>query len=114
MGESAGLTAWLHTFDAPGPLSLQAIREELQSAGVRTVPLNHNSPLGLGIVVCNQVSDEICDFIRRFSRQGLDPLLALTRKEQATAGGVGALLDAGALDVLKWDDLESPAALIAA
>jgi transcriptional regulator with GAF, ATPase, and Fis domain len=114
MGESGGLTAWLHCFDTHGSLCEREIVDDLRHEGVATEALNPEDPLSLGIIICDQVSGPVCDFIRRFSRHGLDLVLAVTTQEQVAGGGAWPLLEAGALDVLSWNGLERPAAMIAA
>src|SRR5262245_26611683 len=114
MAETARLIAWLHCFDAQGHLSRSEIAAALERAGVSTVPMPPDSSLSLGIVVCNDASPQVCDFVRRLSRYGRDPLLAITTQEQVVCGAAWPLLQAGALDVLGWDQQENPAAMIAA
>ncbi len=114
MAETARLVAWLHCFDDQGRLPRTEIAAALDRAGVATAPMNPDALRSLGIVVCDQASPQVCDFVRRFSRHGRDPLLALTTQEQMVCGAAWPLLQAGALDVLGWDQLENPATMVTA
>lgn len=109
------LTVRFHCFlDARDPL-----REEI-TARVRQAEVDCDAPISPvvmcpGIVVLDEVSAEVCQSVRELSRNGTGRVLVLACDERALEkGGVWRVLQAGASDVLLWDDLPDPAAVIAA
>jgi transcriptional regulator with GAF, ATPase, and Fis domain len=95
--------AWLYCFDSDGVVAQHDIEASLARAGVNTIPLDLESPTGLGIVVFSEATPHVCDFIRQHSRNGLGLLLAVTTSQNKPNEAAWRVLQAGATDVLTWD-----------
>jgi transcriptional regulator with GAF, ATPase, and Fis domain len=91
----------------------------LQQVAISVTPLNPwvecDAVPGPGIVILNHVTPEICEAIRTLSQNGREHLLALA---SAAAGlsndDIWSVMQAGAADLLIWDELPDPTAVLAA
>src|SRR5262245_14268154 len=109
------LRAWIHFLVPDGQDLTAGAVEHLARAGVTTDPLDPVSASGPGIVVFNEATPEVCDFVRRASRDGLECVMALASGPAALAGGAAwRLLRAGAADVFAWDESGRSARAVAA
>jgi transcriptional regulator with GAF, ATPase, and Fis domain len=107
-------TTWFHPFSVDAPFDARAFVEILVDAGLQMVPLG-SVRQGAGVVVFNRVSDELCDFFREVSSNGLDRVLALSLSRDTLLGdNIWTLLHAGAADVILWDGAAVTARQIAA
>ncbi|HEX8392230.1 MAG TPA: sigma 54-interacting transcriptional regulator [Longimicrobium sp.] len=92
---------WHHVF--AGEASRSRCRELLAAmaaGGLSLAPLDPDETGGCGVVLFDQVSDELCDFVRETSQAGRARVLALGTSGSAVANGQGwRLLRAGASDV---------------
>src|SRR5262245_38241355 len=111
---SSYVTAWLYYLEQDESLPPSVVASTLERAGVRTEPLNPEAPSGLGIVFFSAVSSQVCHFIRTFSHHGRERLLAVTTRREVAHSAVWELLQAGASDVLVWDNLRNPTDILAA
>ena len=62
----------------------------------------------------DRITPDVCEFIRRVSRNGLERVLAVALSRSALGCGSWQLLQCGASDVFAWDHSQNPAAEIAA
>ncbi len=113
--------AWWYSFiDEPesnqsGSLS-GAIAQALEQDGVALKAYNARSGGQIpGLVILAGLKPGICEWIRRASRDGSERVLALTPQENSLHGqDAWRLMQAGASDVLAWDSLSDPGAVVAA
>lgn len=114
MATTGPIITWLHCFEAEGRLAHDAVAPALGRAGIAVAPLNPESPSWPGLVAFSAISPAVTEFIRRFSHDGRERLLAVTTGEALARGAAWAVLQAGAEDVLAWDESNDPAGKIAA
>jgi transcriptional regulator with GAF, ATPase, and Fis domain len=108
-------TVWRYFFGPSTARSQATIVEALARAGVETYPLNPDMPRGLGIVIFDEITQQLCDFVQEISRNGLDRILAIaTSRTVLTYGDAWLLLQAGASDIFPWDDTPNTAEDVAA
>src|SRR5512143_3961543 len=70
---------------------------------------------GPGLVCFATPTAAVCDLVREFSRAGVERVLAVaTSRAALDTAGAWRVLHAGASDVLAWDAVDDPAAVIAA
>jgi transcriptional regulator with GAF, ATPase, and Fis domain len=109
------MRTWLHWFSSQTEWSRPDLAAALNGLGIDVEALNPDTPGGPGVLFFTQVSAPLCDFLRAHSRDGTVQILAVADGGAALAGGdAWRLLHAGAADVLIWDDLADPVAVIAA
>jgi transcriptional regulator with GAF, ATPase, and Fis domain len=91
------------------------IAEALTRAGLGVRAADPAAPGGPGVLFFAEVTPPLCEGVRRASRNGLERVLAVAATGAALArGGSWRLLQAGAGDVLAWDQSEDPAGDVAA
>ena len=112
--DTPSVSAWLYCFDGDGVVAQHDIATSLAQAGANAIPLDLESPAGLGIVVFSEATPQVCDFIRQHSHNGLGLLLAVTTSRNRANEAAWRVLQAGASDVLTWDRLQSSTSMIAA
>jgi transcriptional regulator with GAF, ATPase, and Fis domain len=109
------LRAWIRFLVPDGHRLCGDIVAQLARADVTADPLGADEPSGPGIVVLDEATAEVCEFIREASRDGLECVLAVASAPAALAGGATwRLLKAGAADVFAWDGSATPAGAVAA
>src|SRR5262245_8400152 len=109
------LRAWIHFLVPDGRLSSDAALDQLARAGVTASLLGSDAHSGPGIVVFDEVTPQLCAFVREASRDGLEYVIAVASGQSALAGGVvWRLLKAGAADVFSWNHSDAAAQGIAA
>src|SRR5262245_46722744 len=109
------LSAWIHWLVPDGRLSSGAALDQLARAGVTASLLGSDAHSGPGIVVFDEVTPQLCAFVREASRDGLEYVIAVASGQSALAGGVAwRLLKAGAADVFSWNHSDAAAQGIAA
>jgi transcriptional regulator with GAF, ATPase, and Fis domain len=82
----------------------------LTTAGVNPRAIDTDTPKGPGIILFEEASPEVYDFLREFSRNGLQRVLAIASRNSALANGVTwELLRAGASDAFAWEHSSEPA-----
>ena len=91
-----------------------AVLKSLTGAGIDIYELNHNSPGGSGVLVFAEINKELCTFLREVGRHGLERICAVAVSPSLLADGKAwQLLDAGASDVLLWNDSQDTASQVA-
>src|SRR5687768_2349384 len=82
----------------------------LKGAGLRMVPQDGAMIAGPGILFFDEATNEVLDFLREFSRNGQERVLALSARNSELKNGVAwELLRAGASDVFAWEHSNDPA-----
>lgn len=93
----------------------ERITKVLARAGIDSHVCNPNEPAGPGILIFDEITKQLCEFLREISHNGLTRVLALAVSSAVLAnGGPWALLQAGASDVFAWDLSGNPAEEVAA
>src|SRR5262245_30694101 len=107
------IPVWHHFF-GPGDAPVRcAVIAALLNAGIATQPLKAEI-VGAGIVFFNQVTAELCNFVRQISRNGLERVLTIAFSGSALCtGSTWRLLQHGASDVFAWDHSDNPAKEVA-
>jgi transcriptional regulator with GAF, ATPase, and Fis domain len=110
-----GLRAWIRYLTPDERPPDASFQEDVGRVGLTIVPFETEAPTGPGVVVFDEPSPELLDFLRRASCDGKECVLAVARRRAGlTNGSCWRLLQSGAADVFSWDHSESPAAEIAA
>lgn len=95
------LRAWTYVFGTNVTSSQRAIVKSLARAGINDLPLKPSAPSGPGILIFDELNQDLLGFLRDVSRNGLERVLAVgTSPLVLTNDSVWDLLDAGASDVL--------------
>jgi len=103
-------------------LSLQGLKDTrirgelsacLAKTDIEVAQLDHESQKGAGIVVFGNISPELCGFLRKASGGGRERIICVSASEETLDDGIWSLLDAGASDVIVWDDPDKRAGEIA-
>jgi transcriptional regulator with GAF, ATPase, and Fis domain len=109
------MKVWLHFFEAETDQPSDDVTIALTRAGVTTELLIPDALLGCGVLCFRDVSAHLIDFVREFSHNGLTRVLAVKVSsgpllpEQAWR-----LIEAGASDVLAWEELDDAGLVVAA
>ena len=110
-----GLRAWIHFLVADGRPPTDTLIGQLARAGVTTYHLDPDIPSGPGIVVFDEPTPRLCDFLRDASHKGRACVVAVATSRAVLTGGLSwRLLQAGAADVFAWDHSATPATEITA
>lgn len=97
------LNIWFHSF-CPNLLSCEDLQEDLDKRGIITHPLDKQTSHISGLVVLDQITPTVCEFIREHSDQGSARLLALIPEGVSfDKEAVWELLNEGVSDVLVWN-----------
>lgn len=89
----------------PGFLGKQCILKLLASAGLLLDPLVRKAyPEGPGLIFFDRVSSGLCELIHGVTNNGLNRVLAVSVGPANNSIDMWILLEAGASDVLKWED----------
>jgi hypothetical protein len=100
-----GSRVWLHSLGSNGSTHLEAVTLCLNKSGLVTPTLLPDKIRGPGIVLITEVNPEICEFIRVAAKNGTERIMALATHATAVAGGdAWRILQAGASDLLVWDE----------
>lgn len=106
---------WCHFLLRSGGISKKMFMDALAAGGVCATLFDGNGSGAPGIIFFEEFSQELCDFVRELSRNGLERVLAVAVSRAATVGHcVWRLLGAGASDVFSWDHWHYPAQEVAA
>jgi transcriptional regulator with GAF, ATPase, and Fis domain len=106
-------STWLHSCAARSLPSFQKHVEILQSYGISLGLPARDASVHQGIVCFDRIAPALLQLIREYSHNGLHRLLAISFERSILKGdGIWQLLQAGASDVLAWDELPDPAATI--
>lgn len=106
---------WLHSLCATKTKSVQAICDCLAKSGIAFQQLTPDNEFGPGIILLAEVTAEICSLVHTFSNNGSRRVLVLAESSTAISNDdAWQVLDAGASDILFWDELSSPGEVISA
>jgi transcriptional regulator with GAF, ATPase, and Fis domain len=107
------VSAWIYFFCSKSVLSRETVMTSLEGAGVTISPLKSDNVAGPGIVVVDNASPKVTDFVGTLSCDGRRRILivAMTSLQEDETW---QLLKMGASDVLFWTELDDPASRIAA
>ena len=105
---------WCHYFLHGGSAEGRMYVEALMAGGVNAVAFGGCGARTPGIVIFDEFSTGLYEFVREISRNGLDRVLAIALTGAGlTAGAAWRLLGAGVSDVFAWDHWRSPAQEVA-
>jgi transcriptional regulator with GAF, ATPase, and Fis domain len=109
------MQVWLHCHGTDGPLPREPIVRALAAEGVQCHTGEAGGRPPFGLILFDQESPELLDFVRHSSRDGASRVVAvgLTRA-RLPATTRWKLIQAGASDAFAWDDFGRPAAALAA
>lgn len=109
-------SVWIHSLAYNHSQALALFIESLTQAGIQTQTLNLETPRGIGVLFFEEITQELCDLLRKASHRGQERILAVAISPAAIANGhVWHLLRAGAADVFCWQHSpESLARIVAA
>jgi transcriptional regulator with GAF, ATPase, and Fis domain len=109
------MQVWVHTLCPNSSLSEELVLTCLQQAKITPTPFVPEQLGGVGILITTTITPATGEAVRTLSRYGAERLLVLTAGDHTLDNSdVWSLLQAGASDVLIWDDLADPAAMIVA
>lgn len=110
------MKVWYHfPTGGSGILSEKATIRALARTGMTVYAHERTGQCGPGILFFDEVCQEVYDFLREASHNGLERVLVVAAKSGALANGVAwNLLRAGASDVFAWEQRTDPAAEAAA
>jgi transcriptional regulator with GAF, ATPase, and Fis domain len=96
-------------------LTERTVVESLVRAGIHSSAYDGAVTNAFGILFFECVSQELFDFLRAASRNGVERVLAIAVSRSGLKGGAAwQLLSAGASDVFAWDHSSEPAVEVAA
>jgi transcriptional regulator with GAF, ATPase, and Fis domain len=91
------------------------ILNALEEADISTYELDLEAPQGSGVIFFEEITPQLCNFLRQLSCNGLQRVLAIALSRSALADdGAWRLLHCGASDVFAWHHSPSSAGEVAA
>jgi transcriptional regulator with GAF, ATPase, and Fis domain len=100
----AATRAWLIFFGSVCPSLRQDICDSLARAGVETRVFDPDEPAGPGLLVFDEITSSVSEFVREVSDRGLERILTIATASASLAGGLSwRMLQAGSSDVFAWD-----------
>jgi transcriptional regulator with GAF, ATPase, and Fis domain len=91
------------------------ISESLARAGVEARAFDQDEPAGPGLLVFDEMTSRVGDFLREVSDRGLERIVTIASTRASLTNGLSwRLLQAGASDVFAWDHSGRSAAEVAA
>jgi len=110
------MTGVWHCFFGQGEIMPESpILDALSRAGVGLCTVDLAAARGPGVIFFDQLTPDLCRFLREASHQGLERVLAIALSHSALVDhGTWRLLQAGASDVFAWDHSPDPAQEVAA
>ncbi len=107
------MKAWLLFFTGNNTLQRDSITTAISDEGIYI--RNYTRPSGPGILVFDEMTSKLCNFLKEASREGHERILAIASSRNVIASvNVWRLLQAGASDVICWDSSIDSARNIAA
>jgi len=94
---------WHHFHEPKKSLSCREIVSALAQAGISNYPLDQKVPKGLGILFFDEITSNLCQFVREASCNGIERVLAVSVSKSPLDCSLWSLLQAGASDVITWD-----------
>jgi DNA-binding NtrC family response regulator len=108
------LQVWLCSLCPSDSLHLETVVSCLNQAQIATSEMRSYDIQGPGIVILSDITPEICEFVDSISRNGTERILVLVAEKAALArDDAWRILQAGASDILVWNDLPDPGSVIA-
>jgi hypothetical protein len=92
---------WHHFIQGSDVTRRNAILQALTDAGVKTCARASESAFGPGVLFFDGVGPDLCDFVRRASRNGLERVLVVATSGSALGGDTWRLLESGASTSLR-------------
>lgn len=108
------MSIWLCAFGDHSAALTTRISAALAAGDVRAHTLDPDRVDGPGIVVFDEISNELCAAITELSCRGLERVVAIGTAPAPVRSGDWRLLSAGAADVLYWGGLADPVAAVTA
>lgn len=107
------IRVWLHYLETGNAPPDQTIAQALVGLGIAVEALSQSTLSCPGILCFSEISPLLCQLLREVSRSGTTRVLAVAQSGTTLRNGQAwRLLEAGASDVLSWDDLIDPCAVI--
>jgi len=104
---------WSHFHGRSNSASPRGIIDALSGAGVNIGTLGSDPPLGPGVLIFEDSTPALCNFIREASCNGRERILAVSLSTASSNSGVWNLLEAGASEVFGWSGSDKCAHYIA-
>src|SRR5271166_720051 len=105
---------WLHYCGGEDVLPERLVVQALQQRGLSPFRLDDTPRLGTGVILFDRDTPELWHCLREYSHNGLNRVLAIAVTSKGLRpGSVWNVLQAGASDMLAWDQLEAPASVVA-
>lgn len=109
------IRSWFYFFGQKDIQDEGAIIEFLANAGINTYALDPEKPVGPGVLVFDEISQQLYNFLREVSHNGLERVVAIAiSRSLLTNSSVWHLLQAGVSDVFDWHHPADCAGQIAA
>jgi transcriptional regulator with GAF, ATPase, and Fis domain len=106
---------WLQYFGGGDVLPERLIIQSLRQSGLSPFRLDDVPSSSPGLVLFDRATPELCQRLREYSHNGLNRVLAIAvTSGELTATRVWNVLEAGASDVLVWNQLDNASAVVAA
>jgi transcriptional regulator with GAF, ATPase, and Fis domain len=106
---------WLHFFGQASSEGAKEIVQALEHVGIKTHPFKPGTANGLGVLVFDAISQDLCDYLRQASHCGAARVLAVASSDSTvTPGDLWLVLQAGASDAFLWLRMPNPARQVAA
>jgi transcriptional regulator with GAF, ATPase, and Fis domain len=105
---------WLHYCGGEDVLPEGLVIEALQQSGLGSFRVEDIPPSGTGMILFDRETPELCRRLRAYGSNGLHRVLAIAVTSKGLRPGtVWNVLQAGASDMLAWDQLDDPATVVA-
>ena len=102
------IRCWIRSFAQDSIQQQDSLAQALAIHGVILGPDNEELPSGPGICIFNEVTPDLCKFLRNVSRNGRERILVVKGSADAPNNESGwNLLWAGASDILTWTNAEN-------
>ena len=110
----ADIPLWYHFLVKSATAISSVALTNLRSAGLLPIPLSEATPdSSIGLIFFDAVSEEVFELLRGLTRNRSTHVLAVALSREALAGSSWQLLQAGAADVLVWDNPDAMARVVA-
>jgi transcriptional regulator with GAF, ATPase, and Fis domain len=112
--EMSEKAVWVHYCGGEDVLPERLVMQALRQVGLSSFRLDGTPGSGIGVIVFDRDTPELCDRLREYSHNGLNRVLAIAVTSKGLRpGNVWKVLQAGASDMLAWNQLEAPASVVA-
>jgi transcriptional regulator with GAF, ATPase, and Fis domain len=100
--------AWHHFIEPMDPSLRGSIQQALAGTDLKACVCTSEFGPGPGVIFFDRVDPNVCDFVRRTSRNGLERVLAVCVSHSSLGGETWRLLASGASDVFAWHHFGHP------